>query len=274
MSRRLALTVISVASMSIFRGIAAAVCLYWFAVVPAGRAQTIEVPREARLTTLSTPAKTPASAPVAQATGSSPTPAIPLRSLPELVDIHSVDPTIIIDLRYATENNVTGHALYPRGTRALILPNVAQQLAGAQRYLQQFNYRLKIWDAYRPKEAQELLWKYAKKDDFVANPERGFGSMHSYGVSVDATLVDDWSQDASMPTKFDEFTPQAMLRYTGRDPQVKVHLTLLQLAMARNNFYGLRIEWWHFTTADWKKYVPYWEDPTMSQAGKTPEPKS
>jgi len=274
MSRRLALTVISVASMSIFRGIAATVCLYWFAVVPAGRAQTIEVPREARLTTLSTPAKTPASAPVAQATGSSPTSAIPLRSLPELVDIHSVDPTIIIDLRYATENNVTGHALYPRGTRALILPNVAQQLAGAQRYLQQFNYRLKIWDAYRPKEAQELLWKYAKKDDFVANPERGFGSMHSYGVSVDATLVDDWSQDASMPTKFDEFTPQAMLRYTGRDPQVKVHLTLLQLAMARNNFYGLRIEWWHFTTADWKKYVPYWEDPTMSQAGKTPEPKS
>jgi D-alanyl-D-alanine dipeptidase len=169
---------------------------------------------------------------------------------------------------------VTGHALYPQGTRALILPSVAQQLAGAQRYLRQFKYRLKIWDAYRPKEAQQLLWKYAKKDDFVANPERGFGSMHSYGVSVDATLVDDWSQDASMPTKFDEFTPQAMLRYTGRDPQVKAHLTLLQLAMAHNSFYGLRVEWWHFTTADWKKYVPYWEDPTMSQAGNTPAPKS
>ena len=114
---------------------------------------------------------------MAQATGSSTVSAIPLRSLPELVDIHSVDPTIIIDLRYATENNVTGHALYPRGTRALILPSVAQQLAGA-------------------------------------------------------------------------------------------------VAMAHNNFYGLRVEWWHFTTADWKKYVPYWEDPTMSQVGKTPAPKS
>ncbi|MDP9186756.1 MAG: hypothetical protein M3O72_05310, partial [Verrucomicrobiota bacterium] len=54
---------------------------------------------------------------------------------PEMVDIAKVDPTIVIDLRYATERNVTGHALYPPGTRALILPSVAQQLAGAQSYL-------------------------------------------------------------------------------------------------------------------------------------------
>ena len=93
-------------------------------------------------------------------------------------------------------------------------------------------------------------------------------------LSVDATLVDDWSQDAAMPTKFDEFTPQAMMGYTGRDPLVKQHLTLLQLAMAHNNFYGLRVEWWHFTTADWKKYVPYWEDKQMSQTGDAPAPKS
>ena len=192
---------------------------------------------------------------------------------PELVDIATVDPTIVIDLRYATEHNVTGHALYPLGMKALVLPSVAQQLAGAQAYLKQYRYRLKIWDAYRPKEAQELLWKYAGKGEYVANPERGFGSMHSYGVSVDATLVDDWSQDAAMPTKFDEFTPQATMGYIGRDPLVKQHLNLLQKAMARNDFYGLRVEWWHFTTADWKKYVPYWEDPTMSKADKPAAPK-
>jgi D-alanyl-D-alanine dipeptidase len=191
---------------------------------------------------------------------------------PQLVDISSVDPTIVIDLRYATDKNVTGHALYPRGTKALILPSVAQQLAGAQAWLKQFKYRLKIWDAYRPKEAQELLWKYAAKDQYVANPEKGFGSMHSFGVSVDATMVDDWSQDVAMPTRFDEFTPQAMMGYHGRDPQVKQHLTLLQVAMAHNNFYGLRVEWWHFTTADWKRYVPYWEDPTMSQTEKPSAP--
>jgi zinc D-Ala-D-Ala dipeptidase len=238
------------------------------------RAQTIEIPREAKLAAVSAPVKTAPRAPV-QAAHASRAPATPLRALPEFVDVHSVDPTIIIDLRYATEQNVTGHALYPRGTRALLLPNVAQQLAGAQKYLHQFGYRLKIWDAYRPKEAQELLWKYSAKDQYVANPEKGFGSMHSYGVSVDVTLVDDWSQDAAMPTKFDEFTPQAMMRYAGRDPLVRQHLNLLQQAMAYNSFYGLRVEWWHFTSADWKKYVPYWEDPQMSQAARPAEaPKS
>src|SRR5260370_31136795 len=191
----------------------------------------------------------------------------------ELVDIAQVDPTIVIDLRYATEHNVTGHALYPPGTHALILPSVAQQLAGAQNYLKQFRYRLKIWDAYRPKEAQELLWKYAQKDQYVANLERGFGSMHSYGVSVDATLVDDWSQDASMPTKFDEFTPQALLRYNGRDPLLKQPLTLLQLAMAHNNFYGLRVCVGPFTSSSRKKYVPYSEDKQMAQTGDALAPK-
>jgi D-alanyl-D-alanine dipeptidase len=177
----------------------------------------------------------------------------------ELVDIQKVDPSIVIDLRYATPHNVTGRALYPPNARALILPTVAQQLAGAQKYLKQYKYGLKIWDAYRPREAQVLLWKLAGKGDFVANPENGVGSLHSWGVSVDATLVDDWGGAVSMPSAFDEFTPAAMLHYQGSDPVVKSHLTLLQMAMAHNNFYGLRVEWWHFTTADWLKYVPYQE---------------
>ena len=176
----------------------------------------------------------------------------------ELVDIQKVDPSIVIDLRYATPHNVTGRALYPPNARALILPSVAQQLASAQKYLKQYKYGLKIWDAYRSKEAQVLLWKLAGKGDFVANPN-GAGSLHSWGVSVDATMVDDWGRSVSMPTGFDEFTPAAMLHYQGSDPVVKAHLTLLQLAMAHNNFHGLRVEWWHFTTADWQKYVPYQE---------------
>jgi zinc D-Ala-D-Ala dipeptidase len=184
---------------------------------------------------------------------------------PDLVDIKTVAPSIVIDLRYATPNNITGHELYPHGTRALILPSVARQLAAAQHFLRGYHYGLKIWDAYRPKEAQELLWKFAHKGDYIANPENGFGSTHSYGVSVDATLVDGHGREVRMPTGFDSFTPAAMLRYQGNDVAVRNHLTLLQVAMGGNNFYGLHIEWWHFTTADWKKYVPYWE---MTEAKK------
>src|ERR1700736_4860447 len=191
-----------------------------------------------------------------------------LRANLELVDIQKVDPSIVVDLRYATPYNVTGRALYPPNARALILPSVAQQLAGVQKYLKQYKYGLKIWDAYRPREAQVLLWKLAGKGDFVANPN-GAGSLHSWGVSVDATLWDDWGGPVSMPTGFDEFTPAAMLRYQGSDPAVKSHLTLLQLAMSHNNFYGLRVEWWHFTTADWQKYVPYQE---LEQNAPKPKP--
>jgi zinc D-Ala-D-Ala dipeptidase len=267
MSQGRFISIASVATMSILRGVAAAIFLCSFTIVLPVHAQIIEVPRETKVAAVKA-----ATAPQVARSSRGPTTA---PRVPDFVDIRSVDPTIIIDLRYATEQNVTGHALYPKGTRALVLPHVAQQLSGAQKYLHQFGYRLKIWDAYRPKEAQELLWKYSAKDQYVANPEKGFGSMHSYGVSVDVTLVDDWSQDAAMPTKFDEFTPQAMMRYAGRDPLVRQHLNLLQQAMAYNSFCGLRVEWWHFTSADWKKYVPYWEDPQMSQAARPAEaPKS
>ena len=176
---------------------------------------------------------------------------------PELVEIKAIVPSIVVELRYASPHNVTGRALYPTGTRALILPSVAQQLANAQKFLCQYGYGLEIWDAYRPKAAQELLWQLTGKSEYIADPENGFGSMHSWGVSVDATLVDSWGHLVSMPTGFDEFTPAARMYYQGSDSLVRAHLRLLQIAMGGNNFYGLRIEWWHFTTVDWKKYVPY-----------------
>src|SRR5438477_1720065 len=69
-------------------------------------------------------------------------------------------------------------------------------------------------------------------------------------------MENDWGRPLAMPTDFDDFTPAAMLRYTGRDPLVRNHLYLLQTTMADAGFYGLRTEWWHFTTSDWKRYVP------------------
>lgn len=172
-----------------------------------------------------------------------------------LVDIKSVDPSIVIDLRYATDNNITHHALYPPNMPALIRPGVAQRLVAAQKVLRQYKFGLKIWDAYRPIDAQMKLWKLAQKEDYVANP-KGLGSTHSWGVSVDATIVDGSGHEVSMPTDFDEFTPAAMLHYAGNNPMVRAHLTVLQRAMAFAGFYGLRVEWWHFTSQDWLQYGP------------------
>jgi D-alanyl-D-alanine dipeptidase len=173
-----------------------------------------------------------------------------------LVDIKSVDPSIVVDLRYATADNITGHALYPVGTPALVRPSTAVRLVTAQRYLQLHHYGLKIWDAYRPLAAQMELWRKSHNGSFVANPEAGNGSLHTWGVAVDATLVDEHGNEVAMPSKFDQFSKAAKLYYSGNDPAVQLHLKLLQHAMRLGGFYGMRTEWWHFVAYDWKKYYP------------------
>jgi zinc D-Ala-D-Ala dipeptidase len=173
-----------------------------------------------------------------------------------LVDIRSVDPTIIVELRYAGKNNLVGYPLYRQGTSALARPEVASGLAAAQAFLRRYQFGLKIWDAYRPVTVQEKLWHVSHNSDYVANPGIGVGSLHSWGVAVDATLVDTWNRPVRMPSDFDDFTPAAMWRYAGPYTDVRAHVHLLQIAMQNAGFWGLRTEWWHFTIANWQKYLP------------------
>lgn len=186
-----------------------------------------------------------------------------------LVDIRAVDPTIVVELRYAGSNNFSGRALYPAGTTALVRPEVAPRLAAAQAFLRRYQYQLKIWDAYRPRSVQRRLWQLTHNTNYVADPGAGPGSMHSWGIAVDATLIDAWNNPVNMPSDFDDFTPAAMLHYQGIDPVVRAHLRLLQLTMADAGFLGMRTEWWHFTVADWQKYVPPEEVNRGAQAFET-----
>ena len=174
----------------------------------------------------------------------------------EFVDIKRVDSSIVIDLRYASPNNVTGRPLYPPGTPALVRASVAERLVVAQKYLKEKGYGLKIWDAYRSRATQMKLWQTTQNRSYVANPSEGVGSMHIRGAAVDATLVDASGQEVPMPTDFDSFTPAALIEYQGRDLTVRANLKLLQKAMAHGGFYGLRTEWWHFCVPDWKRYPP------------------
>ena len=181
---------------------------------------------------------------------------LPVAAESEFVDLKSVDPTIAIDLRYASENNVAHRALYPPGTPALVRASLANRLAVAQKYLKEKGYGLKIWDAYRPQSIQEKLFQAVPNRSFVSDPKEGVGSMHIRGAAVDATLVDASGREVPMPTDFDNFTPAALMEYRGHDQIVRANLKLLQKAMAHGGFYGLRTEWWHFCASDWKRYPP------------------
>ena len=190
----------------------------------------------------------------------------------ELVDIRSIDSSIVVELRYASPNNFTGHALYPPETRALVRPEVAQRLAIAQQFLRRHRHGLKIWDAYRPRSAQVQLWRAAPRDVYVADPETANGSLHTWGVAVDVTLVNSRDQPVIMPTDFDEFTPAAMLIYRGANQHIQSNLALLQAAMGTAGFYGHFREWWHFIAPEWKNHVP---DPNLkvSVSGKSSKSK-
>lgn len=179
--------------------------------------------------------------------------AIEVAPEPDLVPIQSLDPTIKIELRYATSRNIAGRPLYPPKMPALVRPHVARQLVKAQAILRARGYGLKIWDAYRPQSAHEQLWHLSPNTDYLADPAVG-GSLHTCGVAVDATLVDHRGREVEMPTDFDVFTPDAMLYYNGRDAKVRRNLRILQHAMAKAGFYGMRTEWWHFVTKQWQGY--------------------
>ncbi|MGZ4983260.1 MAG: M15 family metallopeptidase [Chthoniobacterales bacterium] len=190
----------------------------------------------------------------------------------DLVSVRNVDPSIKVELRYATTRNILRRPIYPPNMPALVRPSVADRLALAQAYLKERGLCLKIWDAYRPKSAHEQLWQFVPNSDFVANPADGTGSLHTWGVAVDATLVYANGQAVEMPTDFDEFTPGATLHYTGSKGAVGEHLHILQRAMAQAGFYGMRTEWWHFIASDWKDYAPI--DETRNIVPQLPAPTS
>ncbi len=172
---------------------------------------------------------------------------------PNLVDVRAFDSTIAVELRYAGTRNIAGRALYPADLPPLVRPSVARKLAYAQALLRERGYGLKIWDAYRPPDAHAQLWKLSPNRKYVADPKSG-GSLHTWGVAVDATLVDLEGQEVAMPTDFDDFKPDATLFYAGADQLVRRNLRFLQAALARAGFYGMSTEWWHFVVKDWKKY--------------------
>ena len=162
-----------------------------------------------------------------------------------LVDIREIDPTIVVGLRYATSNNITGRALYPANMPCLVHKATGRRLRRAQRYLQKRGYGLKIWDAYRPPSVQRKLFEVAPQGGWVAEPVKAW-SHHNFGTAVDVTLVDSKGREQAMPTDFDDLTSRASFTYRGGDPVVEKNLLLLQGAMKEAGFEVVLDEWWHF----------------------------
>lgn len=174
----------------------------------------------------------------------------------ELVEIVRLDPTIRLDIRYATTNNFLRRPVYALA-RAFLQRPAAEALLRAARALQPKGYGLVIFDGYRPWSVTKIFWDSAsaheRNIEFVANPSKG--SRHNRGCAVDLTLCDlATGRQVEMPSGYDEFTERAFPDYAGGKPEVRALRVLLRSAMEAEGFTVYRAEWWHFDYQNWKQY--------------------
>jgi D-alanyl-D-alanine dipeptidase len=172
----------------------------------------------------------------------------------DLVEIVALDPTVKLDVRYATANNFLRRPVYTEG-RAFLQREAAQALLRAHRALREKGYGLLVFDAYRPWSVTKLFWDLTPPAhrDFVADPRKG--SKHNRGTAVDLTLFDlATGAEVVMPSPYDDFTARAHPGYAGGDPAARARRDLLRAAMEREGFAVEPNEWWHFNWKDWRSY--------------------
>jgi len=179
------------------------------------------------------------------------------KSNQELVDVLSVNPTIALDIRYATENNFTHHKLYSV-VKCMLRREPAESLSAVQKELRTHGLGLKIFDGYRPLSIQKKLWEAVPDDRYVANPAKG--SRHNRGAAVDLTIIDSLGRELKMPTPFDNFTDKAHCDYKKLPKKVLKNRALLEKVMERHGFLRMPTEWWHFDFHGWGKF-PILDEP-------------
>ncbi len=173
-----------------------------------------------------------------------------------LASLHGVG----VDLRYASPNNFAGRVLYQGLDCAWLRREAAAGLEESAAWLRSARpgYRLLVLDALRPQRVQEQIWA-----EVVGTPAQAYfahpqgGSIHSFGMAVDVTLLDAEGAEVDMGSAFDEMSLRS---HPALDAE---HLALgvlsaaqvtergwLHAAMARGGFRGISTEWWHFDQGD------------------------
>lgn len=159
--------------------------------------------------------------------------------------VTDLDPTIVLDIRYATSNNFTKAKIYDCPA-CLLRPAAAAALVKVHRALKGKGYGgLKMFDCYRPRPYQQRLWDKVPNANYVTPPAKG--SMHSRGAAVDLTIIDRNGKELDMGTPYDFFGRAAHTDYTQLPANVLANRRLLQKEMEAAGFAGIRTEWWHFS---------------------------
>ena len=167
----------------------------------------------------------------------------PTLSASNLVEITTAAHDVEISIAYATADNFTGKPVYSR-PGCYLHADAAALLVRAVDLARQVGLRLKIFDAFRPSEAQWILWNHTPDPEFLADPRRG--SPHSMGAAVDLTLIDGDGRELDMGTAFDAFTPLSHHGCLDIPPAAARNRAILLGIMTAAGWDFFRNEWWHY----------------------------
>ena len=162
---------------------------------------------------------------------------------------------ISLNIVYSTNNNFVHKRIY-NNSSCYIHKEVMEKLKEAINIAKTMGYKLKIYDAFRPMEAQYILWKLLPDDRYVSNPNDKQASLtHCRGIAIDLTLVDkegvelnmgtavDCMSELSHPTNYQDISERALL-----------NRLILRGMMNAVGFEPIDTEWWHFQLPNYSKY--------------------
>lgn len=174
-----------------------------------------------------------------------------------LVEVKTLMPDVVLDVRYATANNFLKSAVYPEA-RVLLRASVVERLKKAEAQLKTIGYGIKIFDGYRPFSVQKKMWELVPDSRYVAKV-----SLHNRGGAIDMTLVKLDGSPVTMPTEYDDFTPTAHHGSPLATPEAAQNARLLKRVMEEAGFVSVATEWWHYHDPKIKSYpvldVPFSE---------------
>lgn len=161
----------------------------------------------------------------------------------ELVDLAVIFPDLEIELKYACADNITGKAIYQQA-RCLLHKDAITALAKSISIAQLSGLQLVIYDAYRPQQAQAMLWQTCPDPQYVVDVT--VGSNHSRGTAIDLTLRDEHGNILDMGAEFDEMHERSHAYHPSVPPAAQRNRLLLNAIMTGGGFVGIPSEWWHF----------------------------
>ncbi len=160
-----------------------------------------------------------------------------------------------LDVRYATENNFVGEAVYDCG-KCYLRMEVADALINVAKSLNQHGFKLVLFDCYRPKPVQQKLWDKVPNPNYVTPPDKG--SMHNRGAAVDLSIMRENGDYLDMGTGYDYFGEEAHTDYMNHSEEVLKNRKLLNNLMVKYGFKVIRTEWWHFSFVEGSYEIADW----------------